>query len=223
MAALRSPSGVAIREAESKDARQIARLHDCLLPHGFFARLGPRYLAVYHQTFMKSPHAVSLLACRDERIVGMIAGALDAGAHQRHTLRRHGPRLAAAGAAALLRRPALAREFVTTRSGRYARGAARAVKRSSTPLDVPTEAPPPSAIAVLTHVAVDPGEQGCGTGSSLVEEFIERVRRSGGRVIELVTLADDGASPFYERLGWTCVGEHVREGRTYRRFRLELA
>lgn len=199
----------------------MAHLHLALLPHGFFAKLGGRYLAVYHRTFMASPHAVSFVACRDDRLVGFIAGALDAHAHQRWTLRHRGGRLLASGLAALATRPFLGWEFLTTRTGRYVRGILRAARPTSAPAGGVSA--PRGPIAVLTHVAVDPSEQGCGAGSALVGSFTDQVRDAGTHRAELVTLCDDGASAFYERLGWGAVGEHDREGARYRRFTLELA
>lgn len=200
----------------------MANLHLALLPHGFFAKLGCRYLAVYHRTFMASPHAVSLVACRDDRLVGFIAGALDAHAHQRWTLRRRGARLAVNGLAALTTRPVLGWEFVTTRTGRYLRGVLRAARPTGSNAATAMSAAR-GPVAVLTHVAVDKSEQGCGAGSALVESFVDHVRDAGTHRAELVTLCDDGASAFYERLGWAAVGEHDREGARYRRFTLELA
>ena len=216
-----SSSQVRIRPGTPPDAPAIARLHLELLPHGFFAKLGARYLSVYHRAFMSSPHAVSLVACREDRLVGFIAGALDAHVHQRWALRRRGLPLLVAGIAALALRPRLAWEFLTTRTGRYVRGMARAARPTTSPTGASSPIPG-GPVAVLSHVAVDRSEQGGGAGSALVESFVEHVREARTPRVELVTLCDDGASAFYERLGWTAVGEHEREGARYRRFTLEL-
>lgn len=205
------------------DAAVIADIHARLLPHGFFADLGPRFLRAYHRSFMASPHAVSVVACRDGRVVGLIAGALDAGEHQRHVIRHHGLRLLGSGGAALVARPALLLRFLTTRLGRYARGLLRAARPARSAAERPVGDVRRGPVAVLTHVAVDPAMQGAGGGSALVEAFVDRVRREGSAErIELVTLVEEGASPFYERLGWTACGEHLREGEMYRRFSLTL-
>ena len=220
--ALRSAPTLDVRPATPADAAAMAAIHARLLPHGFFADLGRRFLRAYHQSFMTSPHAVSMVACRDGVVVGMIAGALDAGQHQRYVIRHHGLRLLAVGASALAVRPALLLRFLTTRVGRYGRGLFRAARP---PQGVPGPAAggPEETVAVLTHVAVDSLVQGEGGGSALVDAFVNEVRRRGtADRIELVTLADGGASPFYERLGWTACGEHLREGARYRRFSLSL-
>ena len=214
-----------IRASTPADASHIVRLHLALLPHGFFARLGSGYLRVYHRSFMASPHAVSLVACRDERIVGFVAGADNAHLHQRWTLRHRGPQLILAGVLALAFRPGLAWEFLTTRTGRYLRSFARAARPGAASVAAPTAggATGSGPVAVLTHVAVHPTEQGSGSGSMLVESFLQQVRSAGANRAELVTLCGEGASPFYERLGWSAIGEHEREGARYRRFTLGLA
>lgn len=198
----------------------MAALHRDLLPHGFFAALGPRYLGVYHRSFMGSPHAVSLVACRDGRVVGMLAGAINAHAHQRQTIRRNGLRLAVTGVFALLLRPRLAAQFLRTRGLRYTRGLAKAVRPGRRPPSTGSAAGGESGdVAVLTHVAVDARAQGSGAGSALVETFVSRVQASGAaQRIELVTLAEGGASDFYERLGWVGGTSHLRDGVLYRRY-----
>lgn len=203
----------------------MAALHSELLPHGFFAALGSRYLAVYHRSFMGSPHAVSLVACRDGRVVGMLAGAINAQAQQRQTIRQSGVRLAVAGVVALLLRPRLAAHFLGTRGLRYVRGLAKAARPGRRSLSSPSSAGGESgAVAVVTHVAVDARAQGSGAGSALVEAFVGRVRASGAAErIELVTLAEGGASDFYERLGWVGGTGHLRDGALYHRYAFILA
>lgn len=221
--ALRSTSSLEVRPATPADAAVIADIHGRLLPHGFFADLGPRFLRAYHRSFMASPHAVSIVACRDDQVVGLIAGAMDATEHQRYVIRHHGLRLLAAGVAALAVRPGLLSRFLTTRLGRYGRGLLRAARPAQPGADRPTGDMRTGPVAVLTHVAVDPAMQGAGGGSALVDAFVDEVRREGrAERIELVTLAEEGASAFYARLGWTACGEHLREGAKYRRFSLSL-
>ena len=218
----RPTSPLDVRPANAEDAAAIADLHVRLLPHGFFADLGRGFLRAYHRGFMASPHAISIVACQDQSVVGFLAGAIDAPAQQRHLIRRHGLRLLLAAVAALIVRPSLAVRFLSTRLGRYARGFLRAAR----PVTVgAAETAPGDAerVAVLTHVAVDPVVQGGGGGTALVEAFVREVERAAGpRRVELVTLADGGASEFYERLGWRSCGEHLREGARYRRFALDL-
>ncbi len=222
--ALRSSSHVDIRKAQPSDARDMAALHRDRLPHGFFAALGLPYLAVYHRSFMASFNAVSLVACRDGQVVGLLAGAINAHAHQRLTIRQSGVRLASVGLVALLLRPRLAAQFLGTRGVRYLRGLAKALR----PRGQSRSSGPPAGgghgdVAVLTHIAVDEDAEGSGAGTALVEAFVNRVRASGAaQRIELVTLTDGGASAFYERLGWVGGAEYLRDGSLYRRYSLPL-
>lgn len=214
-------TSLSVRDVDANDLGWTSRLHLQQLPHGFFARLGPRYLRAYHRAFMDSPHAVALVATHGDRPVGFIVGPTDAAAHHRYVLRRHGWRLAFAGVLALVVRPAVAVEFVRTRFRRYLRSFLRA--SSVTAADKTRPAGKPSrSVAVLTHVAVDPADQRGGAGSALVDAFIRRVRAAGPRRIELVTLdGPRGAAQFYERLGWRRTGSSARDGSAFVRFALD--
>lgn len=214
-------TSLSVRDADPSDLGWAASLHLQQLPHGFFARLGARYLRAYHRSFVDSPHAVSLVAVRGGRRVGFIVGSADAAAHHRFVIRIHGWRLALAGVVALVVRPGVAVEFVRTRLRRYLRSLIRASTATAATDSPPAEAPSAS-VAVLTHVAVDPADERGGAGSVLVEAFIGRVRAVGPRRIELVTLAGArGAAGFYERLGWERSGASVRDGVAFIRFALD--
>lgn len=208
-----------VRPADAADLAWIASLHARQLPHGFFAELGPRYLRSYHRTFLASPHAVAFAAVLENEPAGFLVGTLDSVAHHRYVIREHGRRLAAAGAAALVGTPRLAVTFVRTRTGRYVRSIARALRRSA-----PASAPSTSdcaTVGVLVHVAVEPAAAGAGVGTQLVAAFVDRARAAGVTRLELVTLAGDrGASRFYEKLGWTEAGRGADA--SYKRFVLDL-
>lgn len=213
--------GLEIREAQSSDLDWIARLHALRLPHGFFVRLGRRYLRAYHRSFMVSPDGVALVAEREGHRVGFVVGATRAGAHRRFVLRKQGVRLGVIGACALAVRPAVAAEFIRTRLFRYARSVARALGRSHT--CAPGSAAAAVGCAVLAHVAVDPGLERGGAGSALVDAFTDAVAEAGVTRVELVTLADErGAAEFYERLGWRSADAGVVPDAVFRRFVLEL-
>lgn len=216
-------SGLELRDAAAADVERMATLHADRLPQGFFVRLGPRYLRAYHRTFIGNDLAVALVAEEDRSLVGFVVGPVDAAAHRQFVIRRHGWRLALAGAGALLFRPALALEFGRTRLGRYARGLVRALRR--TPSLGPTSPGglAPERTAVLSHVAVDASSASRGVGRALVGGYVEAVRRRGARRVELVTLAgDEGAGGFYRRLGWQESGGRAAGGAAFERFVLEL-
>ena len=185
-----------VRDLQPEDCRATAAMHVRLLPHGFFARLGPRFLAAYHRSFQRSPHAISLVAVRDGEVVGFLLGLLRPGAHGAQVLRSSGLHLAAAGALGLLLHPRLLALFVRTRVARYARGISRRLRPKTTQ-------PVTEAAAVLQHVAVDPARRQTGTGRALVRAFEELVAEAGvGQVVLLTTPEEDGAPAFYRRLGY---------------------
>jgi ribosomal protein S18 acetylase RimI-like enzyme len=240
------PSGMTeVRDAVRRDLRATAALHHRSLPGGFFSRLGRRFLRRYHATFLASPHAVGLVAtdpATDDAPVAFLVGTLRNRAHYRWVVRRCGPRLALELVVALLVRPRLAWLFVRTRAGRYlrwvwryplrhaqARAAAPAGREGGPRVDDAVRVPaaagtaPVAPVAVLTHVAVDPELRGRGAGRRLVEVFLERAEAAGAAEVRLVTEASDGASGFYERLGWTPIGERPgADGEVVREFRLSF-
>jgi ribosomal protein S18 acetylase RimI-like enzyme len=244
------PEVLEVREATRRDLRATAALHRRALPEGFFARLGPGFLRAYHASFVASPEAVALVVSAPDAggdPAGFVVGTLRNRAHYRWVLRHASPRLALRLVAALVRRPRLAGVFVRTRAARYVRWvwryplrraqarSDRSDPRATEPraelVEAPTQpaskqAVPPVAVppvAVLTHVAIDDGLRGRGAGRLLVEEFVDRARAAGANEVRLVTEASDGASSFYERLGWSAVGEHTgSDGSVVREFRWPL-
>lgn len=183
------------------DVDYAARLHAETLPHGFFARLGTPFLRTYYRSFTLSPHAVALVARQAEQPVGVLVGTVRNRAHYEWVLRSCGARLALAGAAALATRPHELTVFLRTRVVRYAKAAWRSRRPTKIVRD-PESEPDQRRLCVLTHVAVDPTARGVGVGAALVEAFLAAGRAAGRTEASLVTLADDGASGFYARLGW---------------------
>lgn len=184
-----------------------SEIHRRELPHGYFAELGPHFLAAYHRTFVESPHAVASVAELDGRVAGFLVGTVRTRAHYRDVLRRHGMRLMLPALAGLVRHPRALLHLVRHRLRRYVRALRRYLGRGNPDRDGGRRVRP-RTVAVLTHVAVLPGARGHGLGVELVEGFEAHVRAAGVREIRLVTrTGGDGASAFYERLGWERLGE----------------
>jgi hypothetical protein len=182
-----------------------AALHAETLEHGFFVRLGHRFLREYYAAFLDSPHAVALSATVSGQPVGALVGALRPRAHIRWMMRHRGAMLAFHGAVGLALHPGAALRFVRTRCRRYARGWFR--HRRHSPDSGRTSE---RATAVLSHVAVVWGARGIGAGGELVRAFEAAARRSGARRAVLATLEGDaGAGPFYAELGWTRSQRHL--------------
>ena len=205
-AAYRSELAV-VRRMTRADAAWAASLHERALPHGFFARLGCRFLAVYYETFIRSPYAVAFVVDSPDGPVGMLVGTVRNAAHYSWVLRRQGRRLFRRGLAALLLRPPSLIFFVRTRLGWYVRKVLRFTTRMFTS-SAPPPAPGPQP-AVLTHLAVEETARGTGAGGALVAAFEQAAAGAGCTEAVLVTLAGPaGAGQFYRRLGWTLRDRH---------------
>lgn len=205
-----APELAVVRRMTTDDARWAGELHAQALPHGFFARLGPGFLARYYETFVDSPQAVAFIADSPDGPAGVLVGTVRNRLHYSWVLRQRGARLVRAGMAAMLARPAVLVLFLRTRLAWYLGGALRLARRKvlrpfrSRPQSRPRRQP-----AVLTHVAVTDHARGTGAGSALVSSFVQAARSAGCEEAVLVTLAGPaGAGPFYRRLGWTLRDRH---------------
>lgn len=197
------------------DLSAAAALHLDALPHGFFSRLGSRFLGHYLGSFLDSPHAVAIVATESDRLVGFLVGVLSDAHHYSAVVRRHGASLALHAGVALLRRPGVGVAFIRTRAHRYARGLWRVLRRRSTAQSSGTV-----TLATLEHVAVAPCARGSGVGRDLVRHFTARAAEAGCDGAQLVTRADEGgASAFYRHLGWRAEQRLIdHEGAVWQRF-----
>lgn len=203
------------------DVERSVALHLQVLDMEFLSRFGPRFMRVYYDAWMSSAGSLHLVAVHDDEVVGVLLGATDPAAHARAMVREHGFSLAVALATGAARRPRLARDLVTTRALRYARGLGRLVvarwRRR------PATLTPLVKVGEITHVLVDPAARGRGVGRELVEDAVRASRAARVREIELVTPPDMDAQHFYRSLGWTEEGALTsRSGESFLRFRLRL-
>ena len=196
------------------DVAFTAALHHVELPHGFFPKLGVPYLRAYHRTYVASPYSVALVAEDGGRPCGFLVGTVRHSAHNRFVVRNHGARLTFAALRAMLTRPRLAVQFVSTRLGRYLRSLANHLRPTATPSVVGDQA---VSLATLSHVAVTPDKRTNGVGSLLVNGFAEAARAAGSHSTVLSTLAEErGAADFYSRLGWVESGRYIdRDGHAW--------
>lgn len=193
------PDGAAVRPMVGADVRAAARLHARHLPHGFFPRMGPGFLAEYYRTFISSPHATAWVIGDPGEVDGLLVGVLAPGTHSRWVMRERGLHLALAGTRAMLVRPWLLWDFASTRLGRYWR-AVRSLRSNRTSS---ASAPPDPPVAILSHVVVDPTARRKRAGSVLVTAFAEEAQAAGITRLRATTLAGpEGACGFYERTGW---------------------
>lgn len=221
----RSSPPIRVRPATTRDLVDSAALHVMDLPGGLFTRLGPRFVARWHRTYLQSSYGIAYVAtvpctrphaCRtDDHVVGFLVGSVDRRSFVADVLDRHRTELARAGLMALLLRPRTMTYFLRTRAGAYAR-------RLRAPSADPALAPRTSGpVAELTAIAVACSHRGRGAGVALVDAFVDECDRSGAPTAELVTaFGRDGAGEFYRHAGWTDVGvETARDGSLLRRFR----
>ncbi|WP_165368263.1 GNAT family N-acetyltransferase [Phytoactinopolyspora endophytica] len=230
---------VEVVRANEHELDMTAFLHVTELPHGLFPRLGRGFVRRWHRAHLRSDYGTVLVARRGGVVVGFLVGTVDRRANVAWIIRRHRTELVAAGLRALAARPVLAWPFLRTRGLRYARrimrpGASGTSQATDYSQAVPSNTGPdepnaldgpgsPAPLAVLEAVVVDFPERGNGIGSALVDAFLAEVVAADANRVELVTKADArGAAGFYERSGWSRVGEHVdRDGDEVLTFRFD--
>ena len=201
------PSGAAspddiVRPMVAADMAEVARLHLAHLPHGFFPKLGARFLRRYYRTFLASPHAVALATGPPGAPAGVLVGVLRPRPHLEWVVRHQGLRLGLAGIAALLVRPRLLGGFIRRRLPHYLK-ALRSVLRSRRRESDGASASPDQPAGVLSHIVVAPTTQRAGSGALLVEALLAEARRAGLDRVRATTLGGPGgATGFYDRTGW---------------------
>lgn len=189
--------GLVLRRMGLQDLPFAVEAHLQHFPDGFFARLGRRFLTRYYRTYLDGPLACAVVAEDVGGPVGYLAGVLDPPRHRKLLLQHHGPALATAAIAGMIRRPLVALTFARTRVRRYF----MALKRARSMTAEGSAQSPGSA--VLAHVVVTEPQRCQGIGSHLVEEFLSQARSAGCTRACLVTMAGSaGAGGFYERRGW---------------------
>ena len=224
-----SPSPLSVRPMGPEELAWAAAQHLHHFPHGFFARLGERFLEEYYRSFLTSPHTCLLIALEDEQPVGYIAGVLDTTAHRTSLLAQHRGALAVRAARGMLRRPSLIVLFLQTRARTYGK---RLMRRSASPTPRAT-APSPESVpvglqrehspAVLSHLVVHPASRCRGIGRRLVTDFTSQAHAAGRAEVVLVTEADGLGQGFYHRLGWVQTDTRTtREGRGVLGFELQI-
>lgn len=204
------PDLALVRPMTHEDVAWASALHESALPHGFFARLGTRFLTAYYETFIDSPYALALVAEAPAGPAGVLVGTLRNRSHYSWVMDHCARHLAGRALASLMVRPRTLGFFLRTRLAWYlgtglraARKAKHALTWSTASADAAVSAPRTRQPAVLTHVAVEPAARGAGAGAALVTAFTSAARDAGCNEAVLVTLSGPaGAGPFYRRLGW---------------------
>lgn len=210
-------SEVRLRRMGLADLAFVVSTHLDHFPDGFFAQLGPRFLARHYRTYLDGPTATALIAEVEGEAVGFLVGVLDTRLHRHLLLRYHGIGLLAAAVAGMARHPGTGLKFITGRSAKYAR---KLMRRSSHLGSTRGEL----RTAVLAHVVVVRSARCRGIGSSLLESFLVDASRAGCEEACLVTSsAADGAGGWYANRGWERDGMPAHaDGRSLLRFQKTL-
>ncbi len=174
---------VTVEAARPADAPAIAALHTEGIDEGFLSTLGPRFLATFYRAMAGSPAATVLVARREGRVVGFVAGSAEPGRFYREFLRRK------AFTAMLALVPRTLRPSVAI-------GAAETLRHIRR---VPDREP----AAELIAVAVGLTARRTGFGAALVARLEEELRAAGAtRLAVVVGTSNAAARAFYERLGF---------------------
>lgn len=169
--------------------RQAAALHRRQIPDGFISSLGPDFLGRVVRNVADSEHGIALVALEEERVRGLLLGAVTAGGLFRDFLVHHGLG-AARDVLAHLVRPAVWRKifeslfYPARRPGE--------------------ELPEPE----LLDLAVDEESVGTGLAGRLFAAFAEELRGRGADGFRITTGASlERARGFYEKMGAERVAE----------------
>jgi ribosomal protein S18 acetylase RimI-like enzyme len=182
---MEGPSAI-LRLGTETDARAAAVLHAGQIDEGFLSSLGSAFLARLYRRVALSDDSFLLIADVSGKRVGFLAGALDVGALYKRFLVRDGVMAGIAAAPQLIRTWPRALETLRHGSGPKA--------------EVRT--------AELLAVAVDPESRGLGTGSKLVEGFIDEASRRGAKGAQVVVGQQNSAAVgVYSRAGFEPVSE----------------
>lgn len=163
--------------------RQVGALHAAAIRQGFLATLGVSFLALMYEAIDAGPDSVLLLAERDGRVIGFVAGSTGLVSIHRRMLKRP-LRLVAALLPTLLHPSRIARMVEILR---YARGHAETDS-------LPT--------AELLSLAVTPDVRGSGTATRLYRRLIFWFHEQGIDAFRITV--GDGLTPahrFYAKMG----------------------
>ena len=216
---------VRVRPLARTDLPRAVALHARVLDMEFLVRYGPAFMRAYYRAWIEAPDAIALAAVNEYgELVGTLLGATDTTMHMNAMVRHSGWRLGSRLVLHAVRHPALAKDLVITRGRRYVRGVVRLMgvrrKRAQTS-NSKVEASP--RVGEITHVLVQPDQQGLGIGRILVLAAVAQGRSANLDELVLVTPPDQAARGFYEHLGWLADGDMTsRSGESFIRYRYLL-
>ncbi|NQW72401.1 MAG: GNAT family N-acetyltransferase [Actinobacteria bacterium] len=199
-----------VRVVEDRDLQFLVEIHLRQFPDGFYAKLGTAFKQRYFHEYFRSPGAVGLVAeqCDGSGVVGYLMGTVDNDAHERFMYGSAAPALTAAGAWALVARPALWRDFLRRRALWYAKRFVSGAARTRRPSREPRR-------GELLYICTTQGNRRRGIGAALLRAYVEGAQRARAAGLHLVSERENTAAhEFYAHRGWRVVSESVtRDGR----------
>ena len=188
------------------DVGSVVALHLAAFPSFFLSFLGPAFLRQLYRGILDDPEGLAVVAERDGRLTGFVAGVASQGGFYRRLIRGRLVQFGLASIIPVLRRPTIVPRLL------------RALRK-------PADSASSIASASLMSIAVAPSEEGKGTGQALVRAFCDALARKGIAAVCLTTDRDenDRTNRFYQRLGFTLGRQFTTaEGRRMNEYVMEL-
>lgn len=194
---------VELRPMRLEDVDAVTSVHVAAFPGFFLSFLGRRFLRELYCAIVADPGGIAFVAVDGEMILGFVAGTSNGGFYRR-AARGRWLRFALASIGAFVRRPAIL---------------PRLLRALYAPPSISREG------AVLMSLAVDPGAQRGGMGTSLTEAFVDGARQRGASAVLLSTdkTGNDRVNAFYQAQGFALSAAYVTpEGRAMNEYILYI-
>jgi ubiquinone/menaquinone biosynthesis C-methylase UbiE/ribosomal protein S18 acetylase RimI-like enzyme len=193
------PSPVVIRPLSEQDLQSVAELHSRAFDGYFTTQLGPQFLHRLYREFVENANAMGYVAMRSGRLVGIVAGVVDATSFYAGFYRRNFGALAGI----------LLRALITHRSVRWnllnRLGHVGYAVRAQFQGLLGTKAYRTSSSiqARLVSICVSAESRGQGVAELLIRRFEGWLRENGVQSVGL-SVRDNNARAiaFYEKTGW---------------------
>jgi ribosomal protein S18 acetylase RimI-like enzyme len=181
-----------------------AKLHAAGQPGTFLTSLGPAFLRALYTQIAESSLCFGYVAVDGDEVVGVVTGAVDAGALFKELVLKRGHKLILPVLGSVLRRPAQLARIVQT-------------------LFYPSQVKPEPGETEMLFLSSRADRRGEGIGYALYWAFIEGSRARGYRAVGLsVDVSNTNAVRFHERQGMHLVREFGIYGRTFRWYVLPI-
>jgi len=151
--------------------------------------LGARFLELYYEQLRRDSAGITLVAARNNEIIGFAAGAMNPQGFYSRLLKRRWFAFMLAALPGALRHPKLIPRLLNTPT-------------------YPANLPAGEELANLSSIAVRPNVKGAGVGARLMREFLTQAKQRGATCVMWGTKKyDTVANRFYQKFGYSEVRE----------------